>query len=228
MSNNQLAFFIGLLGSIHCVGMCGPLAFAVPVRQPGWIPMLWNKLIYQLGRMTSYLLLGAVVGLIGKQIWQAGFQQGISILTGLLIILAAVSRLFKLSLPGRPHASFLKPFYKLFDFAFKHKANHLIIGMLNGLLPCGFVYMALAGAINTGGTFNSMSYMFWFGAGTVPLMLAATLAVGFSGMPFRRKLNKIVPFAMLFLGIWFLLRGLELNIPYLSPQRPNSQVAECR
>jgi sulfite exporter TauE/SafE len=228
MSDDRLAFFIGLLGSLHCIGMCGPLAFSVPVRQPGWFPVLWNKLVYQFGRIISYVLLGSIAGVIGREIWQTGIQQGISILTGLLIVLAACSRIFKLSLQGRTRSNFLRPFYKLFDYAFKHKANHLVIGMLNGLLPCGFVYLALAGAVNTGSISNSMTYMFWFGAGTVPLMLAATLIVGFSGMPFRKKLNKVIPFAMLFLGIWFLLRGMELNIPYLSPQKPSDQVTECK
>jgi sulfite exporter TauE/SafE len=79
MSNDRLAFFIGLLGSLHCIGMCGPLAFAVPVRQAGWFAMIWNKLLYQMGRIVSYTTLGALVGLLGKQIWQAGFQQGVSI-----------------------------------------------------------------------------------------------------------------------------------------------------
>ncbi|MES2455899.1 MAG: sulfite exporter TauE/SafE family protein [Bacteroidota bacterium] len=228
MSNNELAFFIGLLGSVHCIGMCGPLAFAVPVQQPGWFPLLWNKLVYQLGRILSYMLLGVIAGLLGRQIWQAGLQQSISVLTGFLILLAAISRIANLNWPNNTRNSYLRPFYRLFDYAFKHKANHLIIGMLNGLLPCGFVYLALAGATNTGTITGSVSYMFWFGAGTVPLMLAATVIVGFSGIPFRKKLNKAVPFALLFLGAWFLLRGLELNIPYLSPKMPNSKVSECK
>jgi len=228
MSNNELAFFVGLLGSLHCIGMCGPLAFAVPVTQSGWFPLLRNKLVYQLGRIFSYMLLGVIAGLLGRQIWQAGLQQGISILTGFLILLAAISRIAKFNWSNNTQKSYFRPFYRLFDYAFKHKANHLIIGMLNGLLPCGFVYLALAGAINIGNITGSVSYMFWFGAGTVPLMLAATVIVGFSSAPFRKKLNKIVPFAMLFLGAWFLLRGLELNIPYLSPQMPNSEVSVCK
>jgi len=227
MSNEKLAFLIGLLGSVHCVAMCGPLAFAVPVHQPGWAALLWNKLIYQLGRIISYCLLGALVGLVGGQIWQAGFQQGVSILTGLLILIAACSRIFKLNVFKKTNFISLKFFNVAFDYAFKHKANHLIVGMINGLLPCGFVYLALAGALNTKTVFDGVSYMFWFGTGTVPMMLAATVAIGFSNQAFRRKLNKVIPFAMLFLGIWFVLRGLELNIPYLSPQQPVG-TAECK
>lgn len=228
MSNERLAFIIGLLGSLHCIGMCGPLAFAVPLPHSGWVSLLWNKLLYQFGRIISYCLLGAIVGLVGKQIWQAGIQQGISILTGVLIILAASSRLFKFSFLSETSVKVLSPFNKLFNYAFKHKLNHLIIGMINGLLPCGFVYLALAGALNTDSIKEGIFYMFWFGIGTVPLMLTAAIVVGFSGFTFRRTLNKIVPYAMLILGFWFLLRGFELNIPYLSPQKPNSNTIECR
>ena len=228
MSNDRLAFFIGLLGSLHCIGMCGPLAFAVPVRQPGWWSMIWNKLLYQMGRIASYTMLGALVGLLGKQIWQAGFQQGVSIVTGLLILTAGLSKILKINLLKGSPTFLLKPINNLFSYAFQHKANHLIVGMINGILPCGFVYLALAGAINTENIRESMGYMFWFGVGTTPLMFAATIIVGFSGMPFRKRLNKFVPYMMLLLGVWFFMRGLELNIPYLSPQRPLSATAECR
>jgi len=228
MSNDRLAFFIGLLGSLHCIGMCGPLAFSVPVTQPGWLSMVWNKLLYQMGRIASYTILGAFVGLLGKQIWQAGFQQGVSIITGLLILVAALSKIFKLSLLHGNPMFLVMPINNLFSYAFHHKANHLIIGMINGILPCGFVFLALAGAINMENIQQSMSYMFWFGLGTTPLMFAATLIVGFSGMPFRKRLNRFVPYMLLLLGIWFFMRGLELGIPYLSPQRPGSASTECR
>lgn len=215
MSDQHLAFMIGLLGSIHCVGMCGPLAFAVPSLQTGWLYLVFDKVLYQAGRIVSYCLLGLFIGLLGQQIWLAGVQQLMSILSGVLIVMAAGSRLFKISMKG---SSFLlKPFHRLFHFALKHKANHLIIGMVNGLLPCGFVYLAMAGALNTGGVNAAMGYMFWFGLGTTPLMLIAGLSVGFTSAVFRRRINKAVPYLMLFLGVWFILRGMELNIPYLSP-----------
>ncbi|RZM21603.1 MAG: sulfite exporter TauE/SafE family protein [Pedobacter sp.] len=227
MSSEKLAFLIGLLGSVHCVAMCGPLAFAVPVQQLGWLPLLWNKLVYQLGRIISYCLLGSIVGLVGAQIWQAGFQQGLSILSGILIIMAACSRLFKLRiLKGQGFRS-LEFFNRVFGYALKHKANHLIVGMINGFLPCGFVYLALAGALNTKTMFDGVSYMFWFGLGTVPMMLIATVAIGFVSLRIRQKLNSMMPYAMLLLGIWFIFRGMEFNIPFLSPQQPGV-ATECK
>ncbi|MDR6781761.1 sulfite exporter TauE/SafE [Pedobacter africanus] len=226
MSTEKLAFMIGLLGSIHCIGMCGPLAFAVPVQKRGWILLVTDKLLYQLGRIAAYCSLGLMIGLIGRQIWLAGFQQGISILSGILIVLAACSRLFKFSI-FKNQAFLLGPFNRAFHYALKHKANHLIIGFINGFLPCGFVYLALAGALNTNGIQNAVSYMFWFGLGTLPLMFIATLGLGFTGTVFRRKINRIVPYLMLCIGIWFILRGMTLNIPYLSPANTN-EISNCR
>ncbi|MCD0489244.1 sulfite exporter TauE/SafE family protein [Pedobacter sp. MC2016-14] len=226
MTNTHLAFMIGLLGSIHCIGMCGPLAFAVPVLKPGWRYLLWDKLSYQAGRIISYCILGVVIGILGKQIWLAGLQNGVSIMSGLLILLAAASRLFNFSIRTN-NSVLLKPFYKLFNYALKHKANHLIIGMLNGLLPCGFVYLALAGAVNTGSITEAVEYMFWFGTGTVPLMLIAGISAGFTGLAFRRKINKMLPWLMICLGIWFIFRGLQLDIPYLSPAKSGT-ITECR
>jgi sulfite exporter TauE/SafE len=226
MDDQRLAFMIGLLGSVHCVGMCGPLAFAVPSLKPGWAYLLWDKFSYQSGRIISYCLLGIFIGLAGRQVWLAGIQQGVSILTGVLILLAAASRLFKFSVTN-PNAVFLKPFNKLFGYALQHKANHLIIGMINGLLPCGFVYLAMAGALNTGSVNTAVTYMFYFGLGTTPLMLIAAISMGFTSMRIRQKINQAVPYLMLCLGVWFICRGMELNIPYISPAKAGT-VADCR
>jgi len=226
MSYQNLAFMIGLLGSIHCVGMCGPLAFSVPSLQTGWAFLVFNKLSYQAGRIISYCLLGILFGLLGRQIWLAGIQQGVSILSGVLIFAAALSRLFKFS-TGNSKTLLIKPFNQAFNYALKHKAKHLIIGIINGFLPCGFVYLALAGALNTGSVSTAVSYMFWYGLGTVPLMFIAGMSVGFTTAMFRKKINRVVPYFMLCLGVWFILRGLELNIPYMSPA-PAGTVTDCR
>jgi len=227
MSDSYLAFMIGLLGSVHCVGMCGPLAFAVPSLRKGKGYLLLDKVLYQTGRIVSYCLLGMIFGLIGEQIWLQGMQQIVSIISGLMILLVACNRIFKFVSNQNGNSLLLKPFNKLFGYAMKHKANHLIIGMINGLLPCGFVYLALAGALNTTDLFKGVEFMFWFGVGTAPLMLIATLSIGFTSQLFRRKINRFIPYLMVFLGVWFLLRGLHLDIPYLSPAK-SASAAECR
>jgi len=225
MSYQNLAFMIGLLGSVHCVGMCGPLAFGVPSLRSGWFYLVLDKLLYQSGRIISYCILGVLIGLLGRQIWLAGLQQGVSILSGLLIILAALSRIFKFSL-SNSSSLLLKPFNAMFSYALQHRANHLIIGLINGFLPCGFVYLAMAGALNTGAVPSAISYMFWFGLGTTPLMFIAAVSVGFTSALYRKRINQLIPFLMLFLGCWFMLRGMELNIPYLSPPKA-ATITEC-
>ncbi|MFD2145415.1 sulfite exporter TauE/SafE family protein [Mucilaginibacter antarcticus] len=119
-------------------------------------------------------------------------------------------------------------FNKLLHYALKQRTGHLFIGMLNGLLPCGFVYLAMVGALNTPSSFTAAQYMFWFGAGTLPLMLLATIGSGFMGYSFRRRINKAIPYVMVCLGCWFILRGLNLNIPYLSPAKPSADSAICQ
>jgi len=218
MNAYQVAFYIGLFGSIHCIGMCGPLAFAVPsVAGNRWL-LIRDKLVYQAGRIISYSFLGLLIGIIGRQLWLLGLQQGVSIVSGVLILAAAFSRLFKISFVKSKAGN------KLFAmvntavvYAVNHRWGHLFIGILNGLLPCGFVYLALIGAVNTPSASKAMTYMFWFGVGTLPLMFLAAVSSGLINASVRRKLNMVVPYFMVLLGAWFILRGLSLNIPYLSP-----------
>lgn len=218
MSSNQIAFLVGLFGSIHCVGMCGPLAFAVPSLHNKWWLVVTDKVIYNFGRIITYSFLGLLIGFIGRQLWVSGLQQGVSLLSGMLIIMAGLSRLFKVRMASSKRiSSLMLPVNRLLNYALQHKAGHLVIGMLNGLLPCGFVYLALVGAINTSSPLQAAQYMFWFGAGTFPLMLIATVSAGFIGPVFRRRINMAMPYIMVCLGFWFILRGLNLNIPYLSP-----------
>ena len=228
MSVNELAFFIGLFGSIHCIGMCGPLAFAIPINHPNLMMIIWDKLIYNLGRVLSYATLGLITGLIGRQIWLSGLQQGVSVFSGVPIILAASSRFLKVSITNQKWAAvLLNPFNRLITYALRQHAGHLIIGLLNGFLPCGFVYLALVGAVNTNTVSASVSYMVCFGLGTIPLMLIASVSTGLLNKSVRQKMNRVVPYFMLCLGIWFVLRGLSLNIPYLSPAFNTGKVI-CR
>jgi len=218
MSSNAIAFFIGLFGSVHCIGMCGPLAFAVPSSQNKWWLIVADKVLYNIGRIITYSFLGLIIGIIGRQLWLSGLQQGVSLASGLLIIMAGFSRLFKIRLKdNKVMAMILSPVNGLLSYALQHRAGHLLVGILNGFLPCGFVYLALVGAINTSSPLASARFMFFFGAGTFPLMLLATVSSGFAGPVFRRRINKVMPYLMVCLGFWFILRGINLNIPYLSP-----------
>jgi sulfite exporter TauE/SafE len=228
MSSNQIAFFVGLFGSVHCIGMCGPLAFAIPSLDGRWWRIVLDKVVYNAGRIITYSFLGLAIGLLGQQLWLAGLQQGVSVISGVLIIVAGFSRLMKVKFArSMPMIRMLGPVNKLISYALKHKAGHLVIGMLNGFLPCGFVYLALIGAVNTPSSFSAAQYMFWFGIGTFPLMLLAMAGAGFIGPLFRRRINVAMPYLMVFLGCWFVLRGLQLSIPYLSPPKASTGAAIC-
>ena len=217
MNHLHLAFIIGLFGSLHCIGMCAPLAFSLPSNQNRWA-LFTEKFSYNIGRALSYSLLGLLIGLVGKQLWIAGLQQSLSIISGVLILLAAVLRLFPaLKFTTRWQSSMPRALNKLIVMAIHHKSGHFIVGILNGFLPCGLVYVALATAVNTSSTVQSALFMFFFGLGTLPLMLSAILGFGFAKPALRNTINKVIPFLMILLGAWFILRGLNLDIPYLSP-----------
>jgi sulfite exporter TauE/SafE len=228
MNSNNIAFFIGLFGSVHCIGMCGPLAFAVPIAQNKWWLIVGNKLLYNLGRVITYTFLGWLIGFAGRQLWLSGVQQGVSLFSGSLIIMAGFSRMFKMHFyQSNMFNRIILPINRLLNYAFNHHAGHLIIGLLNGFLPCGFVYLALTGAINTNSPTMAAQYMFWFGVGTFPLMLIATISSGFIGPVVRRRINRTMPYLMVCLGFWFVVRSLSLNIPYLSPAKPEIGMSLC-
>ncbi|RFZ85318.1 sulfite exporter TauE/SafE family protein [Mucilaginibacter terrenus] len=226
MGNNQVAFFIGLLGSVHCVGMCGPLAFSIPSLQKSWLSIVADKLLYNLGRVLTYATLGLLLGYLGKLLWLAGAQQMISVTSGIVIIAVGLVRVLKYK-NNKLNISQSLPFYKLINFALKHHAGHFALGMLNGLLPCGFVYVALFGALNTSSAAEAATFMFWFGIGTVPLMLTAALSFKLLGPLVRRRINFAMPYLMIVLGCWFILRGAGLDLPYLSPLIKASGASVC-
>lgn len=214
MNHLQLAFVIGLFGSLHCVGMCGPLAFAISNLNGEKWKLVLNKLLYQLGRAFSYAILGLLIGALGKSLWIAGFQQTLSIICGIFIVIYSILRL----LPVKRNLNISFPLInKWISGAIRKRYGHFAVGMLNGVLPCAFVYVALATASNTSSVFQSALFMFFFGLGTLPLMFASAVGISFASQAVRRSINNVLPVLSLVLGSWLILRGLSLDIPFLSP-----------
>lgn len=217
------AFMLGLISSWHCAGMCGPIAIALPPAQ-NKMELIISRIIFNCGRILTYMLLGAMFGLLGQGISIGGFQQMVAIASGILILLMAV---FSFS-PDRIVALFpgIASFQKLIlnaakYFLKKSEWYHLLaMGMINGCLPCGVVYLALAGAISSGTLFLGINFMMWFGLGTLPMMLSIALAGNQMTFSFRNKIKKVTPFIMVFFAAVIILRGLNLNIPFLSPPIP--------
>lgn len=216
------AFAIGLFGSLHCIGMCGPIAIALPVPDSSGLSFAAGRILYNIGRVFTYSFLGAVFGLLGSRFVIAGFQQGISITLGIIILLVVLMpSKYKIKITQHPIILKLSgPLKESIGILFKKGtfSSLFLIGVLNGLLPCGLVYVALAGAIASGDAISGSAVMFLFGLGTIPVMFTATVFGKFININLRRKLNKLIPAFTIVLALIFILRGMALGIPYISPK----------
>ncbi|NCO62876.1 MAG: sulfite exporter TauE/SafE family protein [Flavobacteriales bacterium] len=215
------ALILGLLGSFHCVGMCGPIAFMLPVDRSNTYKKVTQISMYHMGRLLSYSIIGLIFGLIGKGLNLFGFQQQLSIIIGITMIVVV---LIPYKTFNKYNAS--KPIYKVISkvksalgSALKKKTSDtfLTIGFLNGFLPCGLVYMAVFGAIASGNAVEGSLYMMFFGLGTIPLMTTAIYFSNFLKGAMRQKIQKAIPVFVVLIGALFILRGLGLGIPYISP-----------
>lgn len=215
------AILLGLVGSLHCVGMCGPIAFMLPVDRKRPVKRFFQLSSYHLGRLFTYSLIGLLFGFLGKSFYFFGFQQQLSIVIGVLMIVVILfPRMFKkISLTQKISTLIMKVKNALGKELKKQNNNTLFtLGFLNGFLPCGLVYMAVFGAIATSTPILGASYMFLFGLGTIPLMTAVVYVGNFTKGSFRTKIQKAIPVLVVFIGVLFVIRGLGLGIPYLSPQ----------
>lgn len=224
------AFVVGLVGSFHCIGMCGPIAMALPIGKKNRILSI---LTYNIGRTLTYAVLGFLFGLIGKGFAMAGFQQIISIISGALIIVSVIAPAAILKNTSSNYGIFnkLASVKKKMGSLFQNSSYSSLfsIGLLNGILPCGLVYMAILGALATGSPAKGSLFMALFGLGTIPVMAILPLLKTFVSNNIRVKINKFVPAFILLMGVAILLRGLNLGIPYLSPKInfANSEVNCC-
>ena len=221
------AFLLGLAGSLHCAGMCGPLALALPATGSGTVGYVSGRLAYNLGRIVTYSLLGVVFGLLGKSLSLIGIQRWLSIGAGTVILLGLLlSRRAFLGTPMVKTVGWLKSGFGAL-LRRRTLASLGLMGLLNGLLPCGLVYAACVGAAATGSLALSTGYMALFGLGTVPLMLGIGLSGRALPMALRFKLQQLVPVSLGVVGGLLILRGLALGIPYLSPDLAAGICAHC-
>ena len=215
------AFLFGLLGSFHCIGMCGPIAFMLPIdRQTRWRSIVQTG-IYHSGRIFSYALIGAIFGLLGRGFYFFGLQQQLSIVVGLLMILSiALPKLFQRVPISKSILRFTSTIKNTLGSSLKKKDNptFFTIGFFNGLLPCGLVYMAIFGALTSSTFYDGAIYMALFGLGTVPLMSAVVLLGNLTNYVNRRRIQRLIPVVVVVIGVFFVLRGLGLGIPYVSPK----------
>lgn len=215
------ALLFGLISSFHCIGMCGPIAMMLPIDRSNQTKKVFQILLYHLGRLTAYGMLGLFFGILGKGLFLAGFQQKLSIFVGIMMIIFVIVPEKKLA-----QYNFSKPIYKLISKVkshlgaqFKRKSPDALftIGLLNGFLPCGLVYAALFGAIAMQSELLGVAYMVLYGIGTIPMMSAVVLLSNFITVPIRNRIQKLIPIVVILIGSLFIVRGMGLDIPYISP-----------
>lgn len=228
-----VAFSIGIVGSFHCVGMCGPLALALPLSQNSFLAKSTGALLYNAGRIVTYAVFGLVFGLIGQTAALFGFQQWLSIVAGAVILLFIIlPKKYNISrLVSGKATSFFTGLRNRLGLLFTQKNNSslFVIGLLNGLLPCGLVYMAVAGAIAAGDVANSVLFMAAFGLGTLPVMWSIAFFGNYVGVTVRQKIRRAYPYMMALMACLLILRGMGLGIPYVSPElnREKAEVHGC-
>lgn len=225
------AIAFGFLGSFHCVGMCGPIALSLPVQHLNGGARAAGIGLYNVGRIVMYAMIGVLFGVIGLSFHYFNWQQYLSITLG-----AALLVIFIIRIAPQKNIRKSATFSKWNQWVIKllaplmqnpKKRNLLLIGMLNGLLPCGLIYLALAGAMATGNIFYSGLFMAGFGAGTLPAMVISSYAAGWITLPIRNRIKKALPFMLALMGVLLILRGMNLEIPYISPVLHQNSAVRC-
>lgn len=215
------AFIFGLISSLHCIGMCGPIAMMLPVDRTNQTKKTLQIFTYHLGRLSAYGIIGFIFGLLGKGFSLAGIQQELSIFLGvaMITIILVPEKIFMSHNFSKPIFKVISKIKTTLGSQFKNKSYQSLftIGVLNGFLPCGMVYVSLFGAVAMQSPSFGVLYMILFGLGTVPMMSSVVYLNSFLTLPFRNKIQKVIPYVAVCIGILFILRGLGLGIPYISP-----------
>lgn len=217
------AFILGVISNLHCLGMCGPIALAIPLNRSSKSTMLFGILQYHIGRILVYGILGYLVGYIGMGIKLFGILQAISIIAGIGIIIYAWRKYLSfIKIPLNVPLSLSKGHFLSRSMGKIMRSESplklLLLGALNGLLPCGMVYTALITAVVLGTPLLSTTSMLAFGLGTLPGLVAFSLFAQQLGNPIRSKINRYLPYLITVVGLLIILRGMNLNIPFISPK----------
>ena len=211
------AIALGVLGSLHCAAMCGPLQLALPMPPGGPGRIIAGRIVYQLSRVATYCVLGVVAGFVGRSLFVAGLQRWLSIALGVAILMGfLISKRVSVSAPVVRLVIRLKAAMSA-QLQRRSFCALSLLGLLNGLLPCGLVYVALAGAVAQGSLLHAVCYMAAFGLGTSPMLLAISLSGKMFPVSVRTQFRRAIPVGVFLLAGLLILRGMSLGIPYVSP-----------
>ena len=215
--NAQTALVAGLITSVHCVAMCGPLACAWGRPQQQSLPIEWLLLSYHASKLIAYCLVGAIAGAVGQVALQ-GFQLShLQYLPWLLVIYFAIIgfRLDRLI----PKPSWVGPYYLRLTSRFKFSyplSNAAMTGLMSPLLPCGPLYMIFGLSFFSGSAIKGTEFALGFGIGTIPLLwlahsqfFALQRRLGAVGLG---RLQRAVAIAAMFVVIWRLRTTLGIEV----------------
>ena len=224
------AFIMGLAGSLHCIGMCGPLALSLPVSHTNNFSRIFGGVIYNAGRILSYTMLGLIFGSVGNMMIATQWQSSLSLALGIIILLYLLipKKYLHLSATNKLNKPFLLLRHQLGKlFQSKKQSSVFTIGILNGFLPCGMIYLALSSATITANPISGGLFMLFFGLGTFPIMFATVVMGNYLNQTIRLKKRKAVPVMLFFMAVLLILRGMALGIPFISPAFANTQAITC-
>lgn len=215
------ALSLGFLGSFHCIGMCGPIALALPVQHLTGGRKMAGILLYNGGRISSYAMLGLFFGWLGRQFYLGGLQQWLSIALGAaLLLIVLLQYVAGKHMPVAARIGWLTGGVRKVLGKLLHRQQFstlYAIGFFNGLLPCGLVYLGIAGSLATVHAYEGALFMAAFGAGTLPAMAAVTGARHLISLQIRNRVKRLIPVVITTMGLLLIVRGLNLGIPYISP-----------
>ncbi len=223
-----IAIVIGLSSSLHCIGMCGPIALAVPFNRTNNATIFFGLIQYNAGRIGAYALLGLLIGSIGMTVASIHWMQGLSIVAGVLMLVMAWHQLFTKRVKAFAKISSIisKSLGKLIRSNSPFK--FLGMGMLNGFLPCGMVFFALTNALIQGTVAGAVWSMIGFGIGTLPAMISVAFFANKISSSIRQKASRYVPIVLTVIGLLVIVRGMNLGVPYISPKLKTVQTSDIQ
>ncbi len=216
------AFILGLFGSLHCAAMCGPLMLGLSAKNYSF----FGFIIHHIGRWIGYIGLAFLFYTIVSPLYIFELQQYVALLSGVLLILfglksyiAPINRLVeKLSTSISARMQNIEV----------NRSANLILGVMNGLLPCGLSFSAAILSVNSGSYATSALYMVLFGLGTLPVLLGISYLPKLGKAGLVKQINLWLPKVMLLVGFLLIVRSAGLGIPYLSPDyNVETEKMEC-
>jgi len=209
------ALIIGFAGSLHCVGMCSPLALAVTSMKKS---VLLNRLLYNSGRIFTYGVFGAIVSSAGVIFQFPEFQNILTIALGIALLIIGFAGVSGVKIPLvtsglQQFTAFLKSLFSKF-LQRKTYASIVFLGALNGLLPCGLTFLALTYCLTLKGPIDGFTFMILFGAGTLPAMFGLTSLINFLINRFHLNIQKVTIGLMIVSGCLLIARVFLIHIPH--------------